>query len=74
MLEFEAERMDRTLRACRERFGIQPIASHRFFGPLRVDQWRRFHAIHVRHHARQVRAIRKATPMRIVARAVANAS
>jgi DinB superfamily len=35
-------------------------ASHMVLGPLSVDQWRRFHLIHGRHHLKQIAAIRKA--------------
>jgi hypothetical protein len=35
-------------------------ASHMVLGPLSVDQWRRFHLTHGRHHLKQIVAIRKA--------------
>jgi hypothetical protein len=41
-------------------FGAQRCASHFLLGPLSAQQWRRFHLVHGRHHARQIRAIRKA--------------
>ncbi len=34
------------------------IANHPILGPLKPEQWRRFHFIHTRHHMRQVRARR----------------
>ena len=55
----ELERMDELLEACRTRFGLQRVASHFIFGPLRVDQWRRFHVIHARHHMKQLAKIQK---------------
>lgn len=59
MLRQEMERMDERITACRERFGIQRVASHFLLGPLRPDQWRRFHVIHIRHHLDQLRRIEK---------------
>jgi hypothetical protein len=32
-----------------------PFLNHPILGPFSVDDWRRFHAIHVRHHMKQVR-------------------
>jgi hypothetical protein len=40
-------------------FGPQRCASHFLLGPLSPLQWRKFHLVHGRHHARQIRAIRK---------------
>ena len=53
------EEMDGALEQCRHRFGIQRIASHFLFGPLRVDQWRRLHVVHGNHHLRQLRRIER---------------
>jgi hypothetical protein len=56
-----AEEMDRQLVAARRKFGIQACGEHPFFGVMRVDEWRRYHAIHAGHHATQLRnAIRYA--------------
>ena len=30
------------------------VLKHPVIGPLSVDQWRKFHWIHTRHHARQI--------------------
>jgi hypothetical protein len=35
------------------------VVSHMVLGPLSMDQWRRFHLIHGRHHIKQILAIRK---------------
>jgi hypothetical protein len=51
------EAMDRGLRESRNQFGMLPVAYHPFFGPMRVDQWRRFHAVHARHHLKQIHQI-----------------
>jgi hypothetical protein len=56
----EIDQMDRLLDDCRHRFGIQRAATHFLLGPLRVDQWRRFHVIHFRHHLQQLYRIEKA--------------
>jgi hypothetical protein len=57
LLRQEIDRMDALLDTCRQRFGLQRIASHFLLGPLRADQWRRFHTIHIRHHLGQLRRI-----------------
>ncbi|MBT9329461.1 DinB family protein [Paracidobacterium acidisoli] len=53
------QQMDTLLDQCRHRFGIQRVTSHFFFGPLRVDQWRRFHVVHGHHHLRQFRRLKR---------------
>jgi hypothetical protein len=42
------------------RFGRARVMDHPVIGPLTVDQWRRFHWVHTRHHARQIEQRRKA--------------
>jgi hypothetical protein len=59
LLRQEIERMDSLIDGCRQRFGLQRVASHFVLGPLRPDQWRRFHVIHMRHHLDQLRRIEK---------------
>jgi hypothetical protein len=51
-----AEAMDELLVAARKKFGIQACGEHPFFGVMRVDEWRRYHAVHARHHAGQLAA------------------
>ncbi len=51
--------MDDAITRCERRFGGVKIASHAIFGPLSARQWRRFHWVHTRHHARQIEAMRK---------------
>jgi hypothetical protein len=41
------------------RFGRARVLDHPVLGPLTVGQWRRFHWIHTRHHARQIEHRRK---------------
>lgn len=59
-LREECERMDCLIESCAQRFGKQRAATHFLLGPLSADEWRRFHAIHVRHHLRQLREIERA--------------
>ncbi len=52
----ELERMVLGLEDCERRFGARTkITDHPFLGPLTANQWRKFHWIHGRHHARQIR-------------------
>lgn len=50
--------MDQALDRCERRVGDRLIAVHPILGPLTVNQWRKFHWVHSRHHLEQVRAIR----------------
>jgi hypothetical protein len=56
-LREEAEAMDALLDTCRRRFGIDRVGAHPWLGPLRVDQWRRFHVVHGMHHVAQLRSV-----------------
>ncbi|MFZ0632108.1 MAG: DUF1569 domain-containing protein [Acidobacteriaceae bacterium] len=56
-LRQEMESMDGRITECRQRFGIQRVASHFLLGPMRPDQWRRFHTVHIRHHLDQLKRI-----------------
>jgi len=50
------EKMAATLDECEQRFGSRAkIMNHPFLGPLTANQWRKFHWVHGRHHARQIR-------------------
>jgi Protein of unknown function (DUF1569) len=56
-----AEEMDALLVQARKKFGVEACGEHPFFGVLRVDEWRRYHAVHAEHHSGQLaRAIRYA--------------
>jgi hypothetical protein len=57
LLRREIEAMDTALDACRHRFGIERVGTHPLLGPLRVDQWRRFHAVHGHHHLAQLHSL-----------------
>jgi hypothetical protein len=52
----ELQRMLSGLDDCERRFGARTkILDHPLLGPLTADEWRKFHWIHGRHHARQIR-------------------
>jgi len=52
----ELQRMGSDLNECERRFGNRTkIMGHPFLGPLTADEWRKFHWVHGRHHARQIR-------------------
>jgi Protein of unknown function (DUF1569) len=52
----ELQRMGPGLEDCERRFGARTkIMDHPFLGPLTAGEWRRFHWVHGRHHARQIR-------------------
>jgi len=52
----ELQQMGADLNECERRFGARTkIMDHPFLGPLTADEWRRFHCVHGRHHARQIR-------------------
>ena len=66
LLRQEIEAMDKLFDACRRKFGMERVAVHPFLGPLRVDQWRRFHVVHGLHHLTQLRSvIAQVAPMQI---------
>jgi Protein of unknown function (DUF1569) len=48
-------RMDDALGRAAEAFGTRVhVLDHPVLGPLSVRQWRKFHWVHTRHHARQI--------------------
>jgi hypothetical protein len=55
LLRDEIEEMDGAMDRCRSKFGMEKVARHPLLGPLRVDQWRRFHVVHSLHHLGQLR-------------------
>jgi hypothetical protein len=51
--------MDEAIRACERKFGNRvKLVDHPILGPLTADEWRKFHWLHARHHARQIRRLR----------------
>jgi hypothetical protein len=57
LLRREIDAMDKLFDASRRKFGMERVAVHPFLGPLRVDQWRRFHVVHGLHHLTQLRSV-----------------
>jgi hypothetical protein len=52
----EIQKMAAGLDDCERRFGPKTkILDHPVLGPLTAQEWRKFHWIHGRHHARQIR-------------------
>jgi hypothetical protein len=52
----ELQQMSSALDDCERRFGQRAkIMNHPFLGPLTGEEWRKFHWVHGRHHARQIR-------------------
>lgn len=52
----ELQKMGAGLDDCERRFGTRTkIMDHPFLGPLTAGEWRKFHWVHGRHHARQIR-------------------
>jgi hypothetical protein len=55
-------RLDGVIQECEARFGrTKPVADHPVLGPLTPAEWRKFHLVHGKHHAKQLRRLR-ATP------------
>ncbi|HEY7354781.1 MAG TPA: DUF1569 domain-containing protein [Terriglobales bacterium] len=58
-------RMDDVIEACAERFSrTKPIAEHPIIGPLTAKEWRKFHLVHGKHHARQILKLKNSAPTR----------
>jgi hypothetical protein len=58
-LERAIESLDATLDRCRHQFGMERVGRHFLLGPLRIDQWRRYHVLHLRHHLKQMQEVRE---------------
>lgn len=55
--------MDEALTRSATQFGAQrKVLSHTFLGPFSIDQWRKFHLVHGRHHLKQIRRLRSEIP------------
>jgi hypothetical protein len=54
--------LDAACHAAERRFGLDAtVANHPILGPFSVRQWRRFHLVHTRHHAKQIARLKKGT-------------
>jgi hypothetical protein len=52
----EIDTMAAKLDECERRFGARTkIMDHPILGPLAVNEWRKIHWLHARHHAKQIR-------------------
>ncbi len=51
--------MDEIMVRCEDRFGDGKLLDHPILGPLTAAQWRKFHLIHGRHHAKQIWRLRE---------------
>jgi DinB superfamily len=53
--------MDAILSTCESKFGAErKVLDHAILGPLTVNQWRKFHLVHGRHHIKQMQRLRGA--------------
>jgi hypothetical protein len=53
-------RLDGVIHECETRFGSrQSLADHPFLGPLTAAEWRKFHLVHGKHHAKQIRSLKR---------------
>lgn len=48
--------LDAVLVNSRRAFGMEPCGEHWMYGPLRVEDWRAYHAIHIQHHLKQLKS------------------
>jgi Protein of unknown function (DUF1569) len=48
-------RLDDAATRTREAIGTGKMLDHPILGPLSIDQWLKFHVVHSRHHAKQIR-------------------
>jgi len=55
----ELKKLDEVTARGEHLFGDRRAVAHIILGPLSMQQWRRFHLIHGRHHLKQIRNIRK---------------
>lgn len=52
--------MDDALSVCAAKFGPHiKLLAHPFLGPLSVNQWRKFHLVHGRHHVKQIHQLQR---------------
>jgi len=65
-MESKIAAMDEIIALCEKKMGRKvKLLDHPILGPLNVEQWRKLHLVHARHHARQIRRLREqstATP------------
>jgi hypothetical protein len=55
-IEAKITEMDDVLTQCAATFGVRlKVLDHPVLGPFSVQQWRKFHLVHGRHHVKQIR-------------------
>jgi hypothetical protein len=59
-------RLDSTLDRVQAVYPSRPVVTHMVLGPLTVRQWRKFHRVHARHHAKQLARVKAATASRSI--------
>jgi hypothetical protein len=55
-LQAEAEQLSKTLVQSEATFGKRPCGDHPLYGPLPAAGWRKYHALHCRQHAGQLKS------------------
>jgi Protein of unknown function (DUF1569) len=65
-LEIAIESLDATFDRCRQQFGMERVGRHFLLGPMRIDQWRRYHVLHMRHHVKQMREVHESFSVEVV--------
>jgi Protein of unknown function (DUF1569) len=59
-MEAKIAAMDEIIARCEEQMGCGvKVLDHPILGPLTAAQWRKFHRVHGRHHAKQIRRLRE---------------
>jgi hypothetical protein len=52
--------LDDVIQKCESKFGKRTfVANHPILGPFTMQQWRKFHWVHGRHHVKQIERMRK---------------
>jgi len=52
--------LDDLIQQCESKFGKRScVANHPILGPFTMQQWRKFHWVHGRHHVKQIERMRK---------------
>ena len=55
-------KMDAVIAEAENKYGVEKrLLDHPIIGPLRGDEWRKFHWVHGKHHLKQIRRLQKAT-------------
>ena len=56
--------LDQRLKEAARAFGARtPVLNHPVLGPFSVNDWRRFHWVHTRHHVAQIKALAAQSPL-----------